>query len=114
MTFTYTFYRPRRYIYPALTPNVLLISNITFVIFIIPVSKQQNISQPYKQTTTTISKMSDSTSQSHAVGDSIVPQKLQEVLPKKVEEVVPNSIHDTGSGVASSHATGKSAVPKVR
>ena len=57
--------------------------------------------------------MSDSTSRSHAVGDSKVPQKLQEKLPKKVEEVVPNKIHDTGSDVASSHATDKSAVPQV-
>ncbi|KAL8882310.1 MAG: hypothetical protein Q9192_007604, partial [Flavoplaca navasiana] len=56
--------------------------------------------------------MSDSTSRSHAVGDSKVPQKLQEKLPKKVEEVVPNKIHDTGSDVASSHATDKSAVPQ--
>ncbi|KAL8945552.1 MAG: hypothetical protein Q9222_007912, partial [Ikaeria aurantiellina] len=59
--------------------------------------------------------MSDSTSRSHAVGDSVVPQKLQEKLPRKVEEKVPNSIHDTGNGTAgSSHATDVegSKVPK--
>ncbi|KAL8727791.1 MAG: hypothetical protein Q9181_005577 [Wetmoreana brouardii] len=56
--------------------------------------------------------MSDSTSRSHATGDSIVPQKLQEKLPKGVENAVPNAIHDTGSGSGSSHATDSSAVPK--
>ncbi|KAL8749854.1 MAG: hypothetical protein Q9184_006640 [Pyrenodesmia sp. 2 TL-2023] len=56
--------------------------------------------------------MSDSTSRSHAVGDSIVPQKLQEVLPKGVEKAVPNAIHDTGPSDKTSHATDKSAVPK--
>ncbi|KAL8900211.1 MAG: hypothetical protein Q9207_005803 [Kuettlingeria erythrocarpa] len=55
--------------------------------------------------------MSDSTTRSHATGDSIVPQKLQEKLPKGVEEAVPNAIHDTGSH-GTSHATDKSAVPK--
>ena len=34
---------------------------------------------------------------SHAVGDSKVPQALQEALPEKVEKAVPNPIHDTGS-----------------
>lgn len=33
---------------------------------------------------------------SHATGDSIVPQALQEALPEKVEKAVPNAIHDTG------------------
>ena len=33
---------------------------------------------------------------SHAVGDSKVPQALQEALPEKVERAVPNAIHDTG------------------
>ncbi|KAL8706985.1 MAG: hypothetical protein Q9201_000033 [Fulgogasparrea decipioides] len=56
--------------------------------------------------------MSDSTSRSHATGDSKVPQKLQEVLPKGVEESVPNSIHDTGTKTRGSHATGDSAVPE--
>ncbi|KAI4189442.1 MAG: hypothetical protein L6R41_001460 [Letrouitia leprolyta] len=57
--------------------------------------------------------MSDSTNKSHATGDSIVPQKLQEKLPKGVEDAVPNSIHDTSSKTGSSHATSDSAVPKV-
>ena len=57
--------------------------------------------------------MPQGTDQSHAVGDSIVPQKLQEKLPQKVEEKVPNVIHDTGVTGAKSHATGDSAVPKV-
>ena len=57
--------------------------------------------------------MPQGTDQSHAVGDSIVPQKLQEKLPQKVEEKVPNAIHDTGVTGAKSHATGDSAVPKV-
>ena len=57
--------------------------------------------------------MPQGTDQSHAVGDSIVPQKFQEVLPQKVEEKVPNAIHDTGATGAKSHATGDSAVPKV-
>ncbi|CAF9941382.1 MAG: hypothetical protein ALECFALPRED_009091 [Alectoria fallacina] len=57
--------------------------------------------------------MSLGTDQSHAVGDSIVPQILQEKLPQKVEEIVPNAIHDTGATGAKSHATGDSAVPKV-
>ncbi|KAI4145102.1 MAG: hypothetical protein L6R39_003940 [Caloplaca ligustica] len=56
--------------------------------------------------------MSDSTSRSHAVGDSIVPQKLQEKLPEGVEKAVPNAIHDTGPSNAKSHATGDSAVPE--
>ncbi|KAI4112921.1 MAG: hypothetical protein LQ338_008255, partial [Usnochroma carphineum] len=55
--------------------------------------------------------MSDSTNRSHATGDSIVPQKLQEKLPEGVEKAVPNAIHDTGSS-GKSHATGDSAVPK--
>lgn len=57
--------------------------------------------------------MPQGTDQSHAVGDSIVPQVLQEKLPQKVEEIVPNAIHDTGDTGAKSHATGDSAVPKV-
>ncbi|KAL8920339.1 MAG: hypothetical protein Q9208_006310 [Pyrenodesmia sp. 3 TL-2023] len=59
--------------------------------------------------------MSDSTSRSHATGDSIVPQKLQEVLPAGVEKAVPNAIHDTGPSDKTretSHATDKSAVPE--
>jgi len=66
-----------------------------------------------------LTTMPQGTNASHAVGDSIVPQKLQEVLPQKVEEKVPNAIHDTGSGADTtgnagvSHATGDSAVPKV-
>ena len=56
--------------------------------------------------------MPEGTDRSHAVGDSIVPQTLQEKLPKGVEEAVPNFIHDTGNG-AKSHATGDSAVPEA-
>ncbi|KAL8790630.1 MAG: hypothetical protein Q9213_000477 [Squamulea squamosa] len=56
--------------------------------------------------------MSDSTSRSHAVGDSIVPGKLQEKLPASVEKAVPNAIHDTGKGESKSHATDESAVPQ--
>ena len=56
--------------------------------------------------------MPQGTDQSHAVGDSIVPQTLQEKLPESVEKVVPNAIHDTGNG-AKSHATGDSAVPEA-
>jgi hypothetical protein len=33
---------------------------------------------------------------SHPVGDSKVPQSLQEALPEKVERAVPYAIHDTG------------------
>lgn len=55
----------------------------------------------------------DSTTRSHATGSSKVPSKLQEKLPHQVEDLVPNSIHDTGSGAGSSHATEKSFVPKV-
>ena len=36
------------------------------------------------------------TNKSHAVGKSIVPDKLQQKLPEKVERAVPNAIHDTG------------------
>ena len=66
-----------------------------------------------------ISNMPQGTDKSHAVGDSIVPQVLQEKLPQKVEEKVPNAIHDTGSSADTtgnagvSHATGDSVVPKV-
>ena len=37
-----------------------------------------------------------STNKSHAVGKSIVPEKLQQKLPEGVERAVPNAIHDTG------------------
>ena len=58
--------------------------------------------------------MPQGTDTSHAVGDSIVPQTLQEKLPESVERAVPNAIHDTGSGdAAKSHATGDSAVPQA-
>lgn len=32
---------------------------------------------------------------SHAKGDSIVPQALQEALPESVEKAVPDFVHDT-------------------
>ncbi|KAI1609737.1 hypothetical protein EDD37DRAFT_665296 [Exophiala viscosa] len=51
------------------------------------------------------------TDKSHATGDSIVPEKAQEVLPKGVEQSVPDSVHDTDSSV--SHATGESMVPEA-
>lgn len=57
--------------------------------------------------------MPEGTDRSHAVGSSIVPEKLQENLPRSVEEKVPNVIHDTGSTGAQSHATGDSVVPQV-
>ncbi|KAL8640083.1 MAG: hypothetical protein Q9226_008784 [Calogaya cf. arnoldii] len=57
--------------------------------------------------------MSDSTTRSHATGDSVVPQKLQEKLPAGVEKAVPNVLHDTGPTDGGSHATGDSAVPKA-
>lgn len=50
---------------------------------------------------------------SHTTGDSIVPEKAQEVLPQGVEESVPNKLHDTGSSGAKSHATGQSYVPEA-
>ncbi|KAL8822513.1 MAG: hypothetical protein Q9191_006752 [Dirinaria sp. TL-2023a] len=53
------------------------------------------------------------TDRSHAVGDSVVPEKAQEKLPRGVEENVPNTIHDTGSTGSKSHATGDSKVPKA-
>lgn len=56
--------------------------------------------------------MPEGTDRSHAVGDSIVPQTLQEKLPASIEKAVPNAIHDTGNP-AKSHATGDSAVPKA-
>ena len=37
--------------------------------------------------------------QSHATGDSKVPQTLQEAVPKKAEEVLPDKLHDTSSKV---------------
>jgi len=43
---------------------------------------------------------SDSTSKSHATGDSIVPEPLQKILPESVEKAVPNAIHDTGNASA--------------
>jgi len=49
--------------------------------------------------------------QSHAQGDSIVPDKAQQKLPKGVEDGVPDAIHDTGS--SKSHATGDSKVPEA-
>ena len=49
--------------------------------------------------------------QSHAQGDSAVPQKAQEKLPKGVEDAVPDAVHDTGS--SKSHATGNSYVPEA-
>lgn len=56
----------------------------------------------------------ESTNMSHAVGDSVVPQKLQEKLPKGVEEAVPNKLHDTGADTSgASHKTGDSYVPGV-
>ncbi|KZW01784.1 hypothetical protein EXIGLDRAFT_829721 [Exidia glandulosa HHB12029] len=39
------------------------------------------------------------TDKSHATGDSIVPQKMQEVVPEFLERALPNAIHDT-SGAA--------------
>jgi len=66
----------------------------------------------------TLTSSSQGTDASHAVGDSIVPKKLQEVLPQKVEEKVPNSLHDTGADADTTgnagvtHATGDSVVPK--
>ncbi|EJD44621.1 hypothetical protein AURDEDRAFT_166407 [Auricularia subglabra TFB-10046 SS5] len=32
---------------------------------------------------------------SHATGDSIVPQKIQELAPEGLERALPNAIHDT-------------------
>lgn len=43
---------------------------------------------------------------SHATGDSIVPQALQEGLPEKVEKVVPNAIHDTSGAKFSDGSVG--------
>lgn len=51
--------------------------------------------------------------ESHAVGDSKVPQKVQEAAPGKLEEKLPNTIHDTGVHGAKSHATGDSIVPQT-
>lgn len=34
---------------------------------------------------------------SHAVGDSKVPEKVQEKAPQGLEESLPNKVHDTGS-----------------
>ena len=55
-----------------------------------------------------------SNNQFDAVGESVVPQKIQEKLPKSVEEAIPNKIYDTGTNASgTSHKTGNSVVPGV-
>lgn len=51
---------------------------------------------------------------SHASGDSVVPDKVQEQAPKGVEDKLPNAVHDTGNSdsTTKSHATGDSIVPE--
>ena len=53
--------------------------------------------------------------ESHAVGDSVVPQKVQEIVPEGLERALPNSIHDTGVDGRKSNATNpdESVVPKT-
>ncbi|KAK4985435.1 hypothetical protein LTR66_001851 [Elasticomyces elasticus] len=44
-------------------------------------------------------------SNSHAVGDSKVPETIQDKAPKGLEESLPNAVHDTGSDTGrKSHA----------
>jgi len=70
----------------------------------LPTGTQRNVADPLGQsvgTDTTQDTMqgsggeSDSTKESHATGESIVPQKLQEKLPEGIERAVPDKIHDT-------------------
>jgi hypothetical protein len=42
---------------------------------------------------------------SHKTGESIVPEKLQEVVPEGVEKALPDSIHDTSVGIHTSLRT---------
>ncbi|KAL9117454.1 MAG: hypothetical protein Q9187_006008 [Circinaria calcarea] len=55
---------------------------------------------------------------SHATGDSVVPDKVQDVAPKGLEKSLPDTVHDTSSSTsgnqgAHSHATGPSKVPEA-
>ena len=43
---------------------------------------------------------------SHATGDSVVPQALQEGLPESVKKAVPNAIHDTSGAKFSDGSKG--------
>ncbi|KAF2123991.1 hypothetical protein P153DRAFT_435605 [Dothidotthia symphoricarpi CBS 119687] len=60
--------------------------------------KIRTLTRPIQQTYITRSTIRMSSGQSHASGQSAVPQKAQEAVPKDIEQALPDSVHPTATG----------------